>query len=657
LHATPSSLGSPQQVKFEEITESSQDAPPREFDRLVAITIQGGGLFGLSLLGQLEALDKRRFRPIAIAGTSAGAIVAALYWAGLRPAQIREEVVSLAERPAIIGRSGTGLTDLMGHFEPRYRPFDFPSYRKTRAWFKHVIFDPLREHVRTHSNPPPDSRWGRVDRFIQFINNLPGLFLRCVEAPQMISQVRSHIVNRGLFRGSILESEMDRMLRTSRFLREYERELPPPGTPLCFRHFRQLAKRHPGMPFFQPLILTGTNITTRRLDLFNSMDDACLEVPVARAVRASAGFPVAFRPIDIPEGPGADWYVDGGVISNFPAWVFNHEFRRRLATHPDYQGLAFRPWLHVGLRLVDDTTRSRNLVSPGEFIRSMLALLLGQARNDLEERVANMISRSLTIKQPLSETEGPENLLDFDRMHRAQIEAMFNRGERYADHSLQNVSFALPATRSILPFLRDLIEQVQLLFTGNEEVDFRFRSNIFVPRGKDLVLAYQVNMDGDPDCNLVLGFNQGLTGFCFTRRLPLVCNLQNFDELVRLGHYTREQLFGFDPPTQALIRMDRTWMASVPIFDPYASYPLELSEVQSSQSNVEGQEYASLPGTLDGAVFGVLNLDAALNYEKIGLNKNVERHWQDPRVRGTVRIMRSVASEVGRLFSTAFGTR
>jgi hypothetical protein len=88
---------------------------------------------------------------------------------------------------------------------------------------------------------------------------------------------------------------------------------------------------------------------------------------------------------------------------------------------------------------------------------------------------------------------------------------------------------------------------------------------------------------------------------------------------------------------------------SVPIFDPYVAYPLELSKRPDSDGNMDGQAFSPLPGTLDGAVFGVLNLDAALSYDGIRLDKNPEMQWQDSRVRGTVRIMRSVASEVARL--------
>lgn len=59
---------------------------PTEFDRLAVITIQGGGIYGLNLLGQLSYLtEKLKVVPVAVAGNSAGSVVAALFWAGYTP--------------------------------------------------------------------------------------------------------------------------------------------------------------------------------------------------------------------------------------------------------------------------------------------------------------------------------------------------------------------------------------------------------------------------------------------------------------------------------------------------------------------------------------------------------------------------------------------
>ena len=101
---------------------------PKEFDRKAVITIQGGGVYGLSLLGQLQAVIELGIQPIAMAGTSAGAIVSTLFWAGLTPEQIRAEFVALTKTP-------DGLISLVGPFGHGKQRFDFTSFR---GWAKRL---------------------------------------------------------------------------------------------------------------------------------------------------------------------------------------------------------------------------------------------------------------------------------------------------------------------------------------------------------------------------------------------------------------------------------------------------------------------------------------------------------------------------------------
>ncbi|MHA6259701.1 patatin-like phospholipase family protein [Sporosarcina sp. CAU 1771] len=47
--------------------------------------------------------------------------------------------------------------------------------------------------------------------------------------------------------------------------------------------------------------------------------------PVARAVRMSCGIPFFFEPVKLKVASGDTIVVDGGVLSNFPLWIFNNE--------------------------------------------------------------------------------------------------------------------------------------------------------------------------------------------------------------------------------------------------------------------------------------------------------------------------------------------
>ena len=93
------------------------------------LSLGGGSLRGAAHIGVLKVLDSEGLRPVAIAGTSAGAIVGALYAAGLTGQEIENLVLKLNKRtvfdkalkpcqyPAVLGKV---LLDLLG-FNPSWK--------------------------------------------------------------------------------------------------------------------------------------------------------------------------------------------------------------------------------------------------------------------------------------------------------------------------------------------------------------------------------------------------------------------------------------------------------------------------------------------------------------------------------------------------------
>ena len=62
----------------------------------VGVALGGGGARGIAHIAVLEALDDMGVKPVAIAGTSIGALIGAAYAAGMSGKQIRRYVLSLA---------------------------------------------------------------------------------------------------------------------------------------------------------------------------------------------------------------------------------------------------------------------------------------------------------------------------------------------------------------------------------------------------------------------------------------------------------------------------------------------------------------------------------------------------------------------------------
>jgi predicted acylesterase/phospholipase RssA len=511
---------------------------------------------------------------------------------------------------------------------------------------------------------------------------------------------------RGVFSGEALQDFLDRLLRTSPLLACNEALLPPPrfdadGRPnphgrwLTFRDFREVQTkgRSPdpaSPPYFPPLFLSATEVTTRRLELINSVEPRYFDWPVVKAVRASAGFPGFFTPVDhdvhesnpadpkLDPGPagGERSYVDGGVIANFPAFVFGNRFRRWLATtaaahQPECAGWMTRPWVHVGLRL-SSTRQERPAAGerrhPETFVRAMLDLFKGLARSELEDRLTEFVPRSIQVVANSEQTGGPAGVLDVDALRPHIVQTMFDQGMLPARQFLGRYRFNLPESEPVEDILRDALALANAVFPidpARAGTDPKFRANVFVPQGTDLVLAYRANMDppgpGTPadeantDRTLQLDLRNGLSGLCYAKRQPLLLNMQRFARAIPGG------AFGFNPTTQATIRPDRTWLLSVPIFDPEAVLPGRLPAEPVDQ--VRGQDYAVAldgcsdpadPHVLDGAVFGVLNLDAGWVYAAVGIDEDPKNHRYQIRIRALVAIMRSCALRIGALFSERF---
>src|SRR5262249_26781375 len=149
-----------------------------------------------------------------------------------------------------------------------------------------------------------------------------------------------------------------------------------------------------------------------------------------------------------------NWYIDGGVISNFPAWAFSREFREKMY-NTEFRGISYRPWTHVGLRLVDEDVQDpvtgevlplfdyEQLRRPSVYLRALSRLLFGQARNRLEDLISETLARSIVIAQPYEQSAGPQNLFDFDAVNERRVCCMYDAGFVYAEQKLRQLSFEI----------------------------------------------------------------------------------------------------------------------------------------------------------------------------------------------------------------------
>ena len=207
----------------------------------VDLVLEGGGVKGIGLAGALSVLEERGFVPENVAGTSAGAITAALLAAGYRGDDLREIVLEL----------------------------DFRQF-EDKAWEDKV---PL------------------IERSLSLLLDL-GIY----EGDRFLEWIRERLAAKGVhtFGDLIREGETDPR----------------------WRHTLQVV---------------ASDVTKHEL-LVLPRDAGRLgidpdELEVALAVRMSMSIPIFFEPV-LFENPKTDEthvIVDGGMLSNFPVWLYDSD--------------------------------------------------------------------------------------------------------------------------------------------------------------------------------------------------------------------------------------------------------------------------------------------------------------------------------------------
>ena len=233
----------------------------------VDAVFEGGGVKGIGLVGAVAVTEEKGYEFENVAGTSAGAIVAALIAAGYEANKLREIIQNL----------------------------DYNQFKDK----------------------------GMVDKipFIGFALSLG--------------------FEKGIYEGEFLENWLRDLLGKA------------PSKPI--RTFGDLRTNHEEAKYRYKLQLIAADISRgRMLVLPRDIGDYGIEpddLDVAKAVRMSMSIPFFFEPVIVKDANGRDCYiVDGGVLSNFPVWIFDDE-----TDNP--------PWPTLGYKLVEPDSGQPNRIN------------------------------------------------------------------------------------------------------------------------------------------------------------------------------------------------------------------------------------------------------------------------------------------------------
>lgn len=139
--------------------------------------------------------------------------------------------------------------------------------------------------------------------------------------------------------------------------------------------------------------------------------------PVSKAIRMSAGFPYFFMPKKLPGKLNKSIMVDGGLLSNFPLWVFeNGEYKRE------------RPILGVKLTgSVEKQNQPRNIKNALDMFHALFSTM----KLAHDARYISTSDKNNIIFIPVDNVES----IDFN-LNAATMEQLLQSGKQNADQFL-----------------------------------------------------------------------------------------------------------------------------------------------------------------------------------------------------------------------------
>ncbi|HEX2888278.1 patatin-like phospholipase family protein [Vineibacter terrae] len=446
----------------------------------VFLIFEGGGAKCIAHIGALKALERKGVRIRGVAGTSAGAMIAALVAAGYRS----EELFSVEGQTAGVS----------------------PVLRSVGLWGARDLFR-RRDLIALTLVIRPLAAMGRWAAIV-----IAGLVvigfaaagywartcLTCGIAAFLIEIVllllALHRLLSGLASLDRLRNKLDEALRLRLGL------MDGPQRSATFRDLRQRGR---------PLRIVATNVDRGTLRLFS--DKTTPDMAIADAVTASMAVPLVFKPRRID----GHRHVDGALVSNLPAWTFDEE--RQL--FPDTATIAFE--------IADP--RSIGEAPGGNGVPSLLA---GIARSTLFG--ATVLERRATAHLQGIALQTAVGLLDFD-LSRPHVARAIRNAQAFTEAELDFRLVDLP--RHYRQACKDIHDGVHTLLAHSPRVgdcplplhERIIRVNIaFQEAGSldSLRIHHGYGMDGYADNDLLLPIAGSQAGDVYVSQVARVFAVQ-----------------------------------------------------------------------------------------------------------------------------------
>lgn len=486
---------------------STYSNPIRSFVKTVRpvyAIFEGGGARGITHVGALKALENEGFALVGAAGASAGAIIAALVAVGYTADELFDGTRD------ILGDLGLAPVDLIGRGNWS-KLVQFRRSVKCLAWSVVITIIATLLVIYAQSTA------------IAFISKcILGLAIACgffllVSLFWIPWQIWHH---NGLFTTTKLRETLNTLLREKLKL-----------------HYREMGRAEEDVPdlirfaHLDPTKVSGccrlkivvTDSISGQMVLFDHNTES---VVVAEAVAASAAIPFVFAPPAVSElDSGRKWrLVDGGLVSNLPAWAFRTEKRalEREQGGPPIPIFAFTLAAHKAAQegevgLIGAFSRFREIWA---FLKDVVMTGIFGSQAVVQDFIDELAVFSLP---------SPLSTLSLD-CTREEAVAAYKSGLETAGQALSMRRRTEALTQAILEaVLADVAAEIGQRRASAGVTFPNLRLSIVDPldaRQSAFRVTASANMDADSDDRLELDLRNDLAPRCYFSRVPVFGNVK-----------------------------------------------------------------------------------------------------------------------------------
>jgi NTE family protein len=428
---------------------------------------EGGGAKGYAHVGAFQAIEARRMELAAVAGSSIGAVIALLIAAGYTGDELFR----------VDANGNAGL--LASSWVDQLNKTDWAAFENFRDEY---LTDTSQTSFGT----------GKV-----------GYFSLAKMGWSVMSAFRRHrhvfdqlwtkfgVTDTGGFRGWLNQS--------------VRKKLGHDDGPICFRHLKI------------PLKVVAGDLLTGKMRVFGGSQDA--DVDAVDAAVASASYPLFFQPYSF----GGGLFVDGGLLSNLPAWVFDEERSSQSSPIPTF---GFR-FVEVPLLRRKASHQGPPTSFPQFFQRlATTSIFGGQALGergieeyyafDLAADIDTLAFHEIRDKAPALVAAGRQGVIEFFDTQLGpsdpdEMEAVLSAVSNFAMQALDKLA------KSKLG---------------------RFRAFVLIKTSEQFVrVAYSANATADADDRLKIRTNSPGPAACLRLKEPVAISVAEITDTVRTNPY------------------------------------------------------------------------------------------------------------------------